>query len=264
MPVRHDIRQQPECVSVMGARAECVTHSARSDLNVYPTWYKAGTECEKHPNIAFYGRYIDDCLALVYGESEASVLEYMSKAVVIDECQIEWNVSEQFEPFLDMLLYKDNANRLQHMPYRKARNHMERIPWISSHPIDVKRGTFIGEMSRLATLSSTFETYREALVGLCSLYEVRGYPAEHVRKWLRDNIANRWNNRLSTSSRNNDTDGVFVLKTSYNTAWNYFSATQLGDAVIGTWKKEIFLSTSDHELKSLTPAERERYVTLYG
>ncbi|MFL4368795.1 hypothetical protein, partial [Enterobacter asburiae] len=66
-----------------------------------------------------------------------------------------WEVSEWNSPFLDMLVYIDPlTGQVEHTPYRKALNHKERIPWASHHPKDVKKGTYIGEMSRLATLSS--------------------------------------------------------------------------------------------------------------
>ena len=215
--------------------------------NLFGYWHEFTqcriTDTEKYPQVIIYGRYIDDCFSLVYGESEQAVLEFMKNTVRIEGCEIEWNVSEQYAPFLDMTVYKDHQNRLQHMPYRKARNHMERIPWISAHPQDVKRGTFIGEMSRLATLSSTLETYHDALRGLASLYIARGYPERLVSKWLKDNVADRWQKRLDNVSQN-DTHDVLVLKTTYNTAWNYFSARELGETVIGTWRNEIELSTT--------------------
>src|SRR6202050_3927005 len=70
------------------------------------------------------------------------------------------------------------------MPYRKAQSHQERIPWISHHPLDVKRGTFIGEMSRLATISSLHSTYCDAIKSLAALYIARGYPSDLVYHWL--------------------------------------------------------------------------------
>ena len=102
--------------------------------------------------------------------------------------------------YMDMLLYKDNHNTLQYMPYRKAGNHQERIPWISAHPLDVKRGTFLGEMSRLAVLSSTMETYTEALKDLIKLYIHRGYPADLVHKWYYSNIQVRVEQKTGKSS----------------------------------------------------------------
>jgi hypothetical protein len=140
-------------------------------------------------------------------------------------------------------LLKDvNDGTLQHMPYRKSGNHQERIPWISAHPYDVKRGTFLGEMSRLATLCSKLEYYKGALRGLVKLYIERGYPVDEVHKWLSVNIAKRWKSRLVASPQGRDAD-VLVLKTQYNFAWNYFNSTQLGETIFGYWRE--WLSRAD-------------------
>ena len=105
------------------------------------------------PKIPFYGRYIDDVLMIVYASSEAEALQIAS-IVQFNNCKIEWGTSNQFTTFLDMTLYHNSENRVQHMPFQKLRSHQERIPWISHHLLDVKCGTYIGEMSRLATLCS--------------------------------------------------------------------------------------------------------------
>ena len=136
-----------------------------------------------------------------------------------------------------MLLYKDEDNTLQHMPYRKRGNHQERIPWISAHPYDVKRGTFFGEMSRLATLSSKHEHYHEAMRGLVALYIHRGYPADEVHKWLHSNLSKRWNQRLEVKQPSAESAEILVLKTQYNLAWNYFNAHQLGDTIFDYWRE---------------------------
>jgi hypothetical protein len=121
------------------------------------------------------------------------------------------------------------------MPYRKAGNHQERIPWISSHPYDVKRGTFLGEMSRLAVLSSLLEHYTEALKGLVSLYIHRGYPADEVHKWLYSNIQVRWEKRLLDRQPTTDAN-TLVLKSEYNLAWNYFNAHEFGQTIFDYWR----------------------------
>jgi len=56
------------------------------------------------------------------------------------------------------------------MPYRKNGNHQERIPWISPILSTSRDGTFLGEMSRLATLSSKLDHYLAAMRGLVALY----------------------------------------------------------------------------------------------
>ena len=92
--------------------------------------------------IYFYGRYIDDCLAIIYAESEQQAVDILAEKVRFDNCVITWDTSGSQQPFLDMMLYKDSDNTLQHMPYHKQGNHQERISWISAHPYDIKRGIF--------------------------------------------------------------------------------------------------------------------------
>lgn len=99
-------------------------------------------------------------------------------------------------------LYIDAAtNQAEHTPYRKALNHKEHIPWASHHPKDVKRGTYIGEMSRLATSSSKVEHYQEAITELYYLYVVRGYPPDLVKKWTKEHISKRWASQLNEPMR---------------------------------------------------------------
>jgi hypothetical protein len=122
---------------------------------------------------------------------------------------------------------------IEHMPYRKPLNHHERIPWVSSHPKDVKRGTFLGEMSRLATLSSRLDTYEEALCHLKTLYVARGYPSLLLNSWLRDNKEKRWLARLQDQVRR---DGnVFVLKSQFNPILDSFNVHELFDVIRTEW-----------------------------
>jgi hypothetical protein len=201
--------------------------------NLFGYYFERRSRVLDHPNIFYYGRYIDDCLAIVYAESNLEAINLLQSLIKFDNCVIEWSPASSSQPFLDMLLYKNNKGELHYMPYRKAGNHQERIPWISAHPLDVKRGTFLGEMSRLAVLSSTMETYLEALKGLISLYIHRGYPAELVHKWYYSNIQVRWSKKLE--NRPEPTADTLVLKTEYNLAWNYFNAHELGQTIIDYW-----------------------------
>ena len=212
--------------------------------NCYGWHFERNSVALKDPRIAFYGRYIDDCLAVVYASNETEA-RLLVEQIKFDGCVIEWDVSGASAPFLDMLLYKDSYGCLQHMPYRKARNHQERVPWISSHPFDVKRGTFIGEMSRLATLSSTHDSYLEALRFLGGLYVKRGYPMDLIKSWLKKYTAERWNKRLNETPKSGAQTEVLVLKSEFNTAWNYFSASQLGDTIIGYWRE--YLARADND-----------------
>jgi hypothetical protein len=91
-------------------------------------------------------------------------------------------------------------------------------------------------MSRLATLSSNMEHYKDAIRSLILLYVARGYPENLVVYWARSNALERWEKRLSVPNRAEEPD-VLVLKTEYNLAWNYFNAQQLGDTIFGYWRE---------------------------
>ena len=211
--------------------------------NLYGLFFENACNVYNHPLIPFYGRFIDDIFGIVYASSETEAINIISM-VKFDDCVIEWGASDSFLPFLDMTIYRDSDNRLQHMPYRKARSHQERIPWISHHPLDVKRGTYIGEMSRLATLCSLHSHYIDAIKSLSALYIVRGYPANLVIHWTKSNIGQRWQNRLRDNRREHS--DVLVLKSEFNTAWNYFSASELGDIVLGYWRGWLAAAESNN------------------
>ncbi len=201
--------------------------------NLYGYYFERKSRVLEHPDVFFYGRYIDDCLAVVYADDNQSAINLLQSLIRFDNCVIEWAKPGSSQPFLDMLLYQDKYNCLQHMPYRKAGNHQERIPWISAHPLDVKRGTFLGEMSRLATISSKHEHYIDALTGLVSLYIHRGYPPDLVRNWLNSNIQVRWDKRLLNQPKTDAS--TLVLKTEYNLAWDYFNAHEFGQVIFDYW-----------------------------
>jgi hypothetical protein len=204
--------------------------------NLYGCYFENKSNVLNNDQCIYYGRYIDDCLGLCYAESEEEALHFFQSKIVFDGCVIEWSVSDSSSVFLDMLLYKEN-NTLQHMPYRKKGNHQERIPWISYHPLDVKRGTFIGEMSRLATLCSLHEHYRESMQGLVALYVKRGYPEQVVKRWLKDNFKERWEKRLVIKDDAGERPDVLVLKSEFNPVWNYFSAKELENTIFGYWRE---------------------------
>ena len=205
--------------------------------NLYGCFFEEKADILHNSFVPFYGRYIDDCLAIVYASSEQEAVATISSLIKFDNCVIEWSASATHAAFLDMMLYVDRDKKLQHMPYRKAQNHQERIPYISHHPIDVKRGTFVGEMSRLATLSSLYSHYCEALHGLVGLYVKRGYPLPLVESWLKNNLQVRWEKRLQIKSTVSEPAQLLVLKTEFNQVWNYFNATELSKTLFDYWRE---------------------------
>ncbi len=137
-----------------------------------------------------------------------------------------------------MVVYIDRESHLvHHRPYAKAQNHLERIPWASFHPLDVKRGTFIGEISRLATLSSLKRHYEDALHLLSKIYEARGYPSHVIKSWLLKYADARWRSRLETKVERED--HVHVLKTVFNPVWGHVSVSDISDVLRNKWSEEI-------------------------
>lgn len=114
---------------------------------------------------------------------------------------------------------------------------MEHVLWTSHHPKDIKKGTFTGEMSRLATLNSTASGYSESISDLVSLYLHRGYPHNLLKHWVQDNFQKCWNNHLSNT--NTGTTNVFVLKSQFNPAWTLFNVKELGDIITGSWRSHL-------------------------
>ncbi|KAG8736400.1 hypothetical protein FRC10_009334 [Ceratobasidium sp. 414] len=121
-----------------------------------------------HPQILYYGRYIDDVFYIIQAAT-ALEAETKAKKLKVGVCRTIWEPARQYGVFLDVRLWVENG-RIHHRPHRKIGNHLERVPWVSAHPRDVKRGTYLGELSRMATLCSTVALYNEACKELRELY----------------------------------------------------------------------------------------------
>ncbi|KAH9474190.1 hypothetical protein JR316_0002860 [Psilocybe cubensis] len=201
--------------------------------NLFGAHFEIKSKILDHPNVAFYGRYIDDCFAIVYAESEALALNLIKETIKFDGCVIEWAVSSSGCQFLDAFIFKESG-KLHWKPFVKTGNNRERVPWVSHHPLDVKRGVYIGELSRLAVLCSTKEIYIGAIRDLNALYLMRGYPENLVMSWCKKNIQERWEKRFALRIAEHD-ESILVLKTRFDQVWNWFSAAELGKTVTEYW-----------------------------
>lgn len=56
--------------------------------NLFGYYFERNAGVLDHPDIAFYGRYIDDCLAIVYAESEAGAVDLLQNLIKFDNCVI--------------------------------------------------------------------------------------------------------------------------------------------------------------------------------
>ncbi|THH09686.1 hypothetical protein EW146_g8612 [Bondarzewia mesenterica] len=218
--------------------------------NLFGAWHEEEilrTDEVLKTEMPFFGRFIDDVIGVVYANSREEALQ-IAKRVQYQDVELEWEASEWNTPFLDMLMYLDPiTKRVEHLPYRKKLNHKERIPWASHHPKDVKKGTFIGEMSRLATLSSKTEHYIAAIGELGDLYVGRGYPRDLVRMWTKDNLETRWTQRLDDPHK--VPIDVFVLKTAYNPIWYRFDIKELSKSITESWDSSLTVFWDNQALR---------------
>ncbi|EMD30450.1 hypothetical protein CERSUDRAFT_101163 [Gelatoporia subvermispora B] len=67
-----------------------------------------------------------------------------------------------------------------------------------------------------------------------------------VKSWREKNIKERWEKRLAVTSNVADevSSGVLVLKSEFNTAWNWFNARELGETVTNYWREWYTLAVS--------------------
>jgi hypothetical protein len=200
-------------------------------------------------NVAFYGRFIDDGFMILYADSAEDGLSYAKKLVQFGDLTLMWEVSEYSLSFLDMTVYIDQVTgKIEHRPFHKACSYLEQIPFVSHHPLDVRKGTFLGEMSRMAVLSSNSENYIHALEDLQSIYIARGYPSGLIAKWTKDNITKRWINHLREANSDDrtavnrsgvDLSDLLILKTVFNPIWDKFNIHELAEVVVNHWLSSL-------------------------
>jgi len=80
--------------------------------NLYSYFFEDRVGIHSHPDVFFYGRYIDDYLGLVYAKDELSAKRLLENSIVFDNCTIEWSVSDSYMTFLDMTLFFDKDKTL--------------------------------------------------------------------------------------------------------------------------------------------------------
>ena len=100
--------------------------------NLYGVHFEQKSNILRHPQVVFYGRYIDDCIAIVFAESSNEALGLISNTIKFDKCVIEWAVSDFKCQFLDAVIFKGENNQLRWRLFVKAGNNRERIPWVAT------------------------------------------------------------------------------------------------------------------------------------
>lgn len=125
------------------------------------------------------------------------------------------------------------CTKISYKLYRKALNNYERVPFASHHPLDVKRGTFIGELSRLAALSSTRAYYEQAVSDVRMIYLSRGYPDTLLKSWIGKFVDRQWERRHDPTREAEPVSGV--LKTVFNPVWEHLDIHVIQEAINEKW-----------------------------
>jgi len=157
--------------------------------------------------------------------------------------------------FLDMTLFFDKDKMLQWRPYRKLLNHFERIPWISAHPVYMKKGTFLSELSRVAMLSSQYDMYVSACREVADIYIARGYPPMLIASWLRENYAAHWDTRLNNNELTKA--DMLALKSEYNIPWDFFNVQLLAECIKTGWIEALRTLSFGNKPADLHPSIAE-------
>jgi len=195
--------------------------------NLYGCFFEDRAGIHSHPNVSFYGRYIDDCFGLVYAKNKLSAKRLLENLILFNNCTIEWSASDSYMTFLDMMLFFDKNKILQWCPYRKPLNYFEHISWISAYPIYMKKGTFLSKLSWVAMLSSQYNTYVSACREVADIYIARGYPPMLIASWLQENYSVHWDACLNNNKPTKA--DILILKSEYNIFWDFFNIQLLAE-----------------------------------
>jgi hypothetical protein len=182
----------------------------------------------------FYGRYIDDVLAIVQGSYE-DVLQF--QAVLNDlhpKLIFDIESSRSSLPFLDCNIMVETSDSgsdygyLRTTVYQKPLNSYQYIPWSSYHPSAVKLAFIKGELLRYIRLSTRKSDYLIIRHRLFLRLYARGYPIRWLRKAFQ---CVNWNESKSTSLIDRPSrmleDSPLVYHSAYNPLWEQLSGAAL-------------------------------------
>ena len=132
----------------------------------------AGERCKKQ-NILLCLHYIDGILVILTPEDKTSAMDQPSD-LSFYSLEVIWEVHEPSTSFLVLSISLENDS-IVFRPYCKPLNHYERLPFSASHPLLVKQGAILGEMSSMARLCSLKKDYNTAVYQVRDICFNRGY-----------------------------------------------------------------------------------------
>lgn len=198
--------------------------------NLYAANYEQ--EFPANESVIFFKRYMDDILVILKVQDGVEPMEILD-TLAYPGLRLKWSTSISSVVFLDMRIWLNHrTGRVEFCPYNKPLNHYERIPWDSAHPVWMKRGSFAGELSRFASISSERKYYVAAVRQLQQTYLSRGYPDRVINKWTKDKYDKYW---ASTIAVKHEDMIPLILKTYINPVWEGISMEEVHAAMRRAW-----------------------------
>lgn len=181
-------------------------------------------------------RYIDDIFSVIIATSPQEALATVRR-LDYKGLEINWSVTEYSQMYLDMYIKWDSSrHKFSYKPYKKPLNHFERIPANSYHRRYVKKAVILGELGRLARISSSREIYHTAVVELRDIYVSRGYTARLVQNIIDGNCSRLWHGRRVKISKDESPAAIVALKTEMNPVWDDVNLEDIREAIHGVWR----------------------------
>ncbi|SGY55401.1 BQ5605_C006g04016 [Microbotryum silenes-dioicae] len=198
------------------------------------------------PNLIFYGRYIDDVIAIVKGPRSnvdicISALAQLHPSLVFDA-----EVSSNGLPFLDAFISKNpdpkNSSRwsLSTRVYQKDFNSYQYIPWSSEHPESVKSAFVKGELIRYIRLSSSRDEYITQMTRFYLRLRARGYPTRWLRKAFKVvQYSDVCPVALERKQIENMGETPLIFHSDYNPVWNQVNAGLILTKTVEDWNPDL-------------------------
>lgn len=133
------------------------------------------------PGLLCYLRYIDDIFMIGSDDTVSRLM--VSLNTCRPEIKITWEKSTTSAVFLDLDIRR-NEERIDYQVYSKPSAMFLYAPFVSFHPLHVKKGWIVTELLRFVRLSSTFEAFYQSRASFYTHLRARGYPAKFLNTLL--------------------------------------------------------------------------------
>ncbi|KAK4694560.1 hypothetical protein P7C70_g8712, partial [Phenoliferia sp. Uapishka_3] len=214
----------------------------------------------------YYKRFVDDLFSIVVG-TEGDVHKFctaygnlhpaLTIDWVFDACQVN---------FLDVTvrLRSDHGSSRQFFQtevYQKPMNSYQYIPWLSYHPVTVKRAFVKGVLLGYARGSSRYVDFVKSRMRFYLRLRARGYPP----RWLNKNFAivNWHRDRAQTLVDREKPDpsgrGPLIYKAKYNPVWDYIHMPTVWKQTFGhLLSRELPFLLGDSHLRPIRAMARPK------